>query len=260
MNNQPSFSDRLLTSEVVTAYHIRKNKGKAAVACSFGKDSMAVLRLVLNVDPEIPVVWCDTKCEHKLTYDFARRMIDEWNLNIHIAKAGKGINFWTIAKKHGLPTFRGNGSKRVPACCKILKDDPAEKLYEELGTQCIFTGITAQESRQRALLIARYSNKAQKEGIDINDPSGEGNGCSYLLKSGIRKVQPIAHWTVADVWAYHDLCTIPHCGVYDLDPSARVGCLPCTAYISWTDRMPLQDFHTYRKIAKMNGTPILEDF
>ena len=33
---------------------------KCAVACSFGKDSMAVLHLALSIAPEINVVWCDT--------------------------------------------------------------------------------------------------------------------------------------------------------------------------------------------------------
>lgn len=225
---------------------------KCAVACSFGKDSMTILKLTLDVDPNIPVVWSDTKCEHPETYKFAEKIIRDWKLNIHIARAPEGVNFWTIAKEYGLPGIRGDGTQRVPKCCQILKDGPAETMYKELGIKCVITGITSDESRQRFMLMKRYANKAIKEGIPEDDPAGYGCGARYYGKTKSRyTLMPIIDWTVKDVWSFHDQYDIPYCPVYDINNKARLGCVPCTAYRSWRQRMPIESPATYRKIIKI---------
>ena len=227
---------------------------KCAVACSFGKDSMTILKLATDIDPEIPVVWCDTKCEHPETYKFAKRIIDEWNLNIHIAKADDGVNFWTIAEQYGLPGIRGSGTQRVPKCCQILKDNPAEKMYKDLGIKCVITGITADESRQRYLLMKRNSNKALAEGIPLDDDAGFGCGARYYGKLKNRTtLMPIIDWTEEDVWEFHDLRQIPHCKVYDINNGGRLGCVTCTAYKDWRVRMPIESPQTYSKILRIMG-------
>lgn len=225
---------------------------KCAVACSFGKDSMTTLRLALDIAPEINVVWCDTKCEHPLTYKFAKRMIDEWNLNIHIARAPAGVNFWTIADEYGLPGIRGDGKNRVPKCCQILKDNPAETMYRELGIKCVITGVTANESRQRFMLMKRNANKAQSEGIPEDDSAGFGCGARYFGKVKNRTtLMPIVDWTDKEVWDYLERYDVPYCPVYDLNGRSRLGCTPCTAYRSWRERMPLESPQTYAKIIKI---------
>lgn len=234
---------------------------KCAVACSFGKDSMAVLRLALDINPNINVVWCDTKCEHPETYKFAKKMIDDWNLNIHIAKAPQGVNFWTIAKKYGLPAIRGDGKNRVPKCCQILKDNPSDEVYRELGIKCVMTGITADESRQRFMLMQRNANKAQATGIAKDDPAGFGCGARYYGKTADRTtLMPIVDWTTADVWDFHLFRNIPHCPVYDINKTGRLGCTPCTAYRDWRKNMPIESPKTYEKVRKMLNMVNLDDF
>jgi len=234
---------------------------RCAVACSFGKDSIVVLRIALDVNSNIPVVWCDTKCESKHTYEFANKIIRDWDLNIHIARAPKGVNFWTIAKEYGLPEIRGKGNNRVPKCCQILKDGPAEEMYSSLGTKCVMTGITAEESHQRFMLMQRNANKAQSEGVPADDIEGYGCGAKYFSKTKNRyTLMPIVDWTVSDVWNFHNLRSISHCKVYDLCKDGRVGCGPCTAYNSWIVRMPQQDPESYAKIRKIIGITTIEDY
>ena len=224
---------------------------RCAVACSFGKDSMAILKLAYDIEPQIPVVWCDTKCEHPETYKFAERIIREWNLNIHIARAPAGVNFWTLAKEYGLPRIRGDGKNRVPKCCQILKDNPSEEMYRQLGIKCVITGITADESRQRFMLMKRNSNKAQAQGIPIDDDAGFGCGARYYGKTKNRTtLMPIVDWTSKDVWEFHSKMGLPHCGLYDINGGGRLGCLPCTAYRSWQIRMPIESPETYAKVIR----------
>ena len=232
-----------------------------ALACSFGKDSMLVLYLARKVCPDINVVWCDTKCENERTYKFQSEITKKWNLNLHIARAPSGVNFWSIAKEHGLPGIRGYGTNRVPACCQILKDGPAEEVYKKLGTKCVITGITAEESHQRFMLAKRNENKAQAAGISCDDPSGEGCGALYYGKTKDRwTLNPIVWMTEEEIWQCHKIFDIPHCGVYDLCKGARVGCDPCTAYKSWMDRMPIQAPKTFKRVRSMMGIVNLDDF
>ena len=234
---------------------------KCAVACSFGKDSITVLHLALQIDPNINVVWCDTKCEHPETYKFAKMIINKWHLNIHIAKAPEGINFWTIAKENGLPGIRGEGTNRVPKCCQILKDNPSNEMYKELGIKCVMTGITSDESYQRFMLMQRNANKSQKQGIPKDDDAGFGCGARYYGKTVDRTtLMPIVDWTVSDVWNYHDYHDLPHCKVYDLNKNGRLGCLPCTAYRDWKKRMPIESPKTYERVRKMLKITNLDDF
>lgn len=234
---------------------------KCAVACSFGKDSMTVLRLALDVCPEINVVWCDTKCEHPLTYEFAKQIIKDWDLNIHIARAPKGVNFWSIAKEYGLPGIRGEGKQRVPKCCQILKDKPADTMYKELGIKCVMTGVTADESRQRFMLMQRNANKSQAQGIPKDDDAGFGCGARYYGKTVDRTtLMPIVEWKESDVWAFHKYRDMPYCKVYDLNGNGRLGCVPCTAYRSWVKVMPIESPKTYAKIRKMLNMVNLNDF
>ena len=184
-----------------------------------------------------------------------------WGLNLHIASAPPGIDFYTIAKEFGLPKVRGYCNASEPKCCKLLKNEPSEKVYRTLGSKCIFTGLTFDESHQRFMLMQRNANKAQAEGVPKDDPSGFGCGAAYFGKTeGRFKVMPIIDWTEKDVWTYHALFSIPHCKVYDLCEGARVGCDPCTAYKSWMSRMPIQSPKSYEKVRKMAGISTLSDF
>jgi len=54
-----------------------------SVSCSFGKDSMVVLHMALQVDPNIKVVFFNTGVEFPETIRLKNRLKDEWNLNLY---------------------------------------------------------------------------------------------------------------------------------------------------------------------------------
>jgi phosphoadenosine phosphosulfate reductase len=57
-----------------------KKYPKISVGCSFGKDSMVLLHLVRCVEPQIPVFSLLAETEFLETYDFERKVVQEWNL------------------------------------------------------------------------------------------------------------------------------------------------------------------------------------
>lgn len=63
------------------------------------------------------------------------------------------------------------------------------------------------------------------------------------------------------MWDFHKYRDIPHCGIYDLKGcSGRLGCVPCTAYRSWTKNMPIESPKTYAKIKRMLNMVDLDNF
>lgn len=65
-----------------------------AVAFSGGKDSLTVLHLSLQVNPEMPVVFNNTTVDFPETILFVRKLADEWHLNLHVTKPKKGFSLW----------------------------------------------------------------------------------------------------------------------------------------------------------------------
>ena len=217
---------------------IREHGDKCAVACSWGKDSAVVLYLTLKEKPDVLVVHSNTGVDHKLTYEFRDRMVKEWSLNYVEVKGDK--TYWQIIKEDGIQAVRNSGTNRVPKCCLILKDKPAEKYYKESGIKCVLTGITAAESRNRWMLQRRC-------------------GEYYYAKSqGLWKLHPIMDWTEEEVWAFIRSENIPYNEFYDKFPGHRCGCVPCTSYISWPERMAQENPRLHAKMMRLNGQDVFE--
>ena len=233
---------------------IERHKEHIAVACSFGKDSMVVLKMALDVDPKIKVIFENTGVEFPETIRYKDMMKKKWDLNLYETKPLK--TFWECIDKYGLPSVRKGGGKgsNSPKCCHYLKEKPALILEKELGVNAIITGLQACESRSRGLIAKRYDNKKapymSKDDVEF---------CSqrwYTRKTNIWNYHPIMLWSIKEVWAYTKENKIPINEVYTkwdgLYP--RCGCLPCTAYISWEERLSKSHHKLYLKLKKI-GDP-----
>jgi len=210
---------------------------KCAVACSFGKDSMLVLALVREVEPAINIVFSNTGVEWPETIKFKKRMVVEWNLNLHEAKGES--TFFELAEKYGLPC-RSRFGHGTPKCCTYLKEKPAFEMYKEMGVRMVFTGITSDESRNREFLAHRCGNY-------------------YFAKSqNLWKCHPIMDFTEAEVYEAHDLLGIPLNPAYKVRGVPRVGCMPCTAHLYWEQQMARANLPLYRKIQKMRGQVLID--
>lgn len=75
-----NFNQKIERSKEIIRDAISKHQ-KIAIACSFGKDSMVLLHLALQVNPNIPVFSVMASTEFQDTYDFAEKVAKEWNLN-----------------------------------------------------------------------------------------------------------------------------------------------------------------------------------
>lgn len=74
------FIDKVNSAKVLIADMITLHPD-IILGCSFGKDSMVTLHLVMKVCPEMPVFSVMANTEFVETYEFADKIAKDWNLN-----------------------------------------------------------------------------------------------------------------------------------------------------------------------------------
>ncbi|MDG6221058.1 MAG: phosphoadenylyl-sulfate reductase [Candidatus Thermoplasmatota archaeon] len=161
---------------------------KIAVGCSFGKDSIVMLHLALQVKPDIPVFAVMTPHKPKETFEYRDMLTKKWNLNIK-----------TYMSDQKVP--EGLWETDPDQCCQILKVEPTREAVKELDAW--FAGLRSTEGRTR---------------VDYK---------TWEQKGPLMKINPILNWTEADVWRYMAVNQIPAHPWYALGYRS-IGCAPCS--------------------------------
>lgn len=219
------------------------NEHKCCVACSFGKDSVVMLHLVRRFMPDIPVIFSNTGVEFKETLEFKEYLVKKWNLNYTELKPEK--TFWQCVEEYGYPKqrFKSKGhSGWKPKCCYYLKVKPPRMFYRENNIECVFLGITHDESYQRKWQIIRHGDYY------------------YVKGEKIYKALPLAYWNEDNVWKYIEMFNLPVNPAYKKYGINRVGCIPCTSHKKWEEQMMKLFPKLYRKIKKDMLGSNLEDY
>jgi len=194
------------------------------VAFSGGKDSTATLHLVRSVDPSVKAVFCNTGVEAPDTIRYCRSIP-----NLVELKPRKSFN--QCVKEYGWPEVKAKAKTHGNQCCQWLKERPAMEYYKAEGVDLVFTGLTADESRNRALLFIRL-------------------GPYYHAKTqGLDKCHPIHDWSEDKVWDFIRSNNLKYNPIYDKG-SVRCGCMPCTAYLSWPERLAKENPKLLRSILR----------
>lgn len=239
-----SLEQKILRAQQLVFSEIKKSK-KPVVSCSFGKDSMVVLHLVRLICKKALVVFHNTLVEYPETYEYRDLILKEWNIENYLeTKPVK--TFWECVKEYGFPQYRHmnhtKGGKRPhqPKCCRWMKEIPIKRFFKKNDVDANFIGLQASESMVRRLSFFR-------EGEVFN---------SRTYK--VRIVRPLMIWKDSDIWGYHKKYKIPYNPIYDKMP--RNGCMPCTGFKNWRERLAEYNPRMYRYISNQLGQPLIDDF
>ena len=220
-----------------------------AIAFSGGKDSLVVLDLVRAVRPDVVGVFCNTGNEYPETIEFVET-ID----NVRWLVPRK--SFWQCVREYGMPVMKQTAKRHGNQCCEWLKEKPAIEYYKDNEVDLVFTGLTADESRNRMMMLKRMSRKI----YNINNKVVGWIPKTYLHKKENRfKCHPIAFWSEKEVWTYIKWLKLPYNPIYDLG-IRRCGCRYCTAYLSWKGMSALYDSNDTKLMLRKLGQSNLDRF
>ena len=191
---------------------------RIAVACSFGKDSMVVVHLAREVDPDIKIFSVMTRFKPRETYDYLRKMNKRMNLRTtvymvadNVPEALKDSALKVILlpteefeqKATYAKTLTSQELYRVDPdeCCRLLKVDPTKVAVKDLDAW--ITGLRCTEGRTR---------------VDYQEVEE---------KDGLIKINPILTFTEAEIWRYMSTRGIEPHPWYGLGYRS-LGCAPCS--------------------------------
>ena len=163
------------------------------ITSSFQAEDVVLVHLLREVKPDIPVLFLETFHHFPQTLAYRDEIAAKWNLNLINLKAPEpSIGLWQTS---------------TDDCCARHKVGPLFGALE--GYDTWFTGLRREQSPSRA-------------NLQHVEP--------FTLTSGtpLRKVSPLAEWTMKDVWQYAKAHDIPLMPLYELGYSS-IGCEPCTS-------------------------------
>ena len=174
--------------------------GPACVTCSFQAEDMAVLLMVRELQPDVPVLFLETGYHFEEVYKYRDEMTSRYHLNL--------VNVSAIESVAQHEAKVGQLYLSQPdQCCKMRKVGPLFGALERFGTW--FTGLRRVQSPTRA-------------NLQVFD--------EFPLPTGTKlaKISPLAAWTDKDVWSFAKAHHIPLLSLYDAGYTS-IGCAPCTA-------------------------------
>jgi phosphoadenosine phosphosulfate reductase len=193
------------TAETVLAWGLERFPGRIAVASSFSLEDCVAIDMARGIDKGARVFALDTGRLPEETYQTADRVREKYGLTIEWHFPDRQ-QVEALERGKGLFSFMESLENRHE-CCGIRK---VETLARALGDlDAWITGMRREQSVTRV--------DAHEVELDV------GHG-------GLAKLNPLAGWTEAQLWAYADAHRVP---VHPLHKRGypSIGCAPCTRAI-----------------------------
>jgi phosphoadenosine phosphosulfate reductase len=175
---------------------------RVAVASSFGAEDVVLIDLAAKVNPDFRVFTLDTGRLPQETYQVMDEIRERYNVALEVCFPDEE-KIRAMVQEHGFNLFYKCVEKRR-LCCTVRKVEPLRKKLTELDAWVC--GLRKEQAVTRTAI--------RKVEFDA-------------FNNGIAKINPLADWTEADVWAYIKANSIPYNSLHDKGyPS--IGCGPCT--------------------------------
>lgn len=168
------------------------------LSCSFGGAAgMVLLDMIATIAPGTPVLYLDTGLLFGETYDLIEQVQRRYHVNLIAVQPKRTVE--EQAKDEGPALWERNPDR----CCALRKVEP---LAEALAPfDAWITGIRREGSATRA----------------------NASLIEWSSKYDLVKLNPLVHWSEADVWRYIHAHQVPYNPLLDQGyPS--IGCVTCT--------------------------------
>lgn len=195
---------------------------KIGLLWSMGKDSTTLLWLSRKAffgKLPFPIIHIDTGYKFQEIYEFRKRYVREWGLNLIIAKNREAL-------KGGIGPLNGRFK-----CCQALKTEALKLTLREHKFTALLMAIRRDEHGIRAK--ERYFSPRN---VDFrwnyrDQPAELWNLYGTKREEGGHlRIHPMLHWREIDIWRYIAREKIPVISLYFAREGRRyrsIGCHPC---------------------------------
>lgn len=172
---------------------------------SFGKDSMAMVHLLLAMKPDLPVMYvnCGKWDEWPDTSRVKAEFLAQFSCDFTELRGPSVIEGYREAELFIQDEADSKEARKAQhdygkSLGEILDAEARRRRYHGA-----FIGVRKDESNNRSRLFA------------MRGP------LYYAETRGLWACHPLAYWSARDVWAYIVECNLPYNELYDLDPRGR---------------------------------------
>ena len=171
-------------------------------ACSFGLEDVVILHFLSKLEKKPKIFFIDTGRIHQETYEVIDRIKNKYGLEIDVYFP-EGRDVARMSSLHGYNHIYESHENRKE-CCEVRKLVPLRKALTD--ARGWITGLRREQNLTRK----------QTDILEIDHANG-----------GILKVNPLAQWSLDDVWQFIKANDVPYNSLHDQGfPS--IGCVPCT--------------------------------
>ena len=196
---QDAFEKR--SAEEVLRWALQTFHPRIALAWS-GAEDVVVIDMLLKINPKARVFTLDTGRLNQETYEVMDEVKKKYGLQLEVMFPNSKATE-TMVREKGMNLFYHSIENRKQ-CCGVRKVEPLNRILGELDAW--ITGLRRTQAVTRTRL--------QK--VEIDD-----------AHRGMVKVNPLADWSLEQVWDYIKKHNVPYNKLHDQHyPS--IGCEPCT--------------------------------
>ena len=178
--------------------------GEIAMVTSFQAEGLVILDLIRRElrASEVRVITLDTGRLPQETHDLMDEVRDRYGVDVEVFLPDPEA-VAALVRNGGANSFYNSADDRQ-ACCQARKVEPLRRALS--GLSGWITGLRRDQSASRATV----------EPLEIDHKHG-----------GLLKLNPLAHWTWAEVWEHIERHRVPYNALYDRGYTS-IGCAPCT--------------------------------
>ena len=175
---------------------------RMAISAAGGVDGMAIVDMAWRIDPSVRVFTLDTGRLPPETYTLFEDVREKYGIDVEF-EFPERADVEELVRQNG-PNLMYRSLDLRLACCEIRKVQP---LKRKLGTLDAWIAGLRREQWKSRRNIAK---------VELDRDHG-----------GIVKINPLADWSLEDVWDYVRKNDVPYHELFDHGYTS-IGCAPCT--------------------------------
>lgn len=157
---------------------------------AFGLTGLVILDMMAKKNIPVDLIFIDTLHHFPQTYALVDQIKQKYQSNLHIYTPQGVTNEAEFSKKHGDQLWESNDQLYD----YLVKVEPSQRAYKELGVQAVFTGRRKSQGGARAALPV----------LEVEE------------SSGIIKINPLWDWDFARIQKYVKENDVPYNELLDL--------------------------------------------